>query len=1474
MSDGTKPWEKYTKANKPWEKYGNKNEQPVLSEEAPVAQKEPVVDKKKDYLDPASLKDSLLQGKSDAIAQNTVDTQKQYITPELQKKMDDNKLANEEWAKYAAEQKAELEKDLPWFVPEEDGFIKSAYNAFKYAIPASLSGAEAGGTVDLTGDLEKQLDLYNKISLGEIPIRGEFNGADTKLGSLPISQAPDYGAYKRDMGSYPKTVADVIEWKKGQIKVAKEKSMAAVVKSLGLTEKLSYVETPPDFTEGGDFGMDLKKALGSQIPQIGLSVLLPGFGSYLQEQGNMYVSNMTQAAAKLYGKDISSLTDQELNAFMSSEEGERILNESQVYGGASASLDAIGIGKMFSWFRGGAKQLLKNSVRQKGTRIVEGMLVEMTTELGQDELGAASMASATNEAYSPNPNINTAITAIVTSGAIGTTNAVLTRGPINRVSENPTDVSTSDATAVVETGNLEVDADVAKETAEIDRIVDTLNGIRDYTNSPSYTRNGESITASQALWRINRGDLEGLEIKNDIEIENKLKEKAKDGKVNNDQQGQSESVAGEVLQDNVRTEPDVEGDDAQISVTRDESSALSSFDLADLEDMLDASEASGDVETIKAIRDELKNRNKNPKTYVEKQQEEFVKSEEARLQEEETALRATETNFQTQARLESEARKKDLEETNNKVSNKIGEEVINEDDQTTTSDDSTTEAVKEDLKDAKAVTEEELAAFSSIDVENKAIADAQEITKQGMKTVGNKKTRRDTGTTSALDSFTLSFEGFINTISATSGKTRAWLGTNFTQVIDRIAAGKIANEMNVASVIKKYKDNKDFNPYKVGFYSVLNREGLDLDVKVQHILRSLDNQLTSAVRKGSKTAVKEAMDRRVLAEEVIKGYINGENTLNESENSFYNEGIEHLKDKRTKWTSGAKQVLNKAIETHNNYWGRVVEGSINNEDLQDFSVEGLLKDDSLTRMIEGQIGNQVSKRSEELEGPGNSFYNFNAFETLAKVSNDLETDNLMIPEVVRWKTLLKSDEFKELTGGRQFEMHQEFKRRLIGAINKLKEKSTRDKDGTRVTAFGKDYDLTAVSRLTSDIMQAQLSSPKHLFAQSLPSVMTGTLRAFLSGNPMAVVKAMKGMFTTSDTQLKEKIPSLFTRKHMLDAIGEMLDKSDRKASKRKISYFLHKGDYMGSKFQTLIEYYIENPNAKDLDSDFDSEAMANAMLTQAVTQGSNTLANAPMSYRDPKVWQKFLLPFTMMNFNMSRQLFGSLASGQLMESKYRRAALAYSIGNVVIFRAVVELYAEALDEASDFVMGENEEDEEDVTASKFSKKLLVQSILESTSLSQVPLVAEASDAGGQILMEWALGDDYNPKKDRVDYPGSNTKALGMLESQQMEMTKMFKSMINAAETGDEEAGLYALAQASQLYMTMASGSHFFTSFGPGYGITLETMKQAKKSMKEGFDQSVKEARKLEKKMENDPRLKQRIYGKKVDQKKTKYRLYN
>jgi hypothetical protein len=242
-----------------------------------------------------------------------------------------------------------------------------------------------------------------------------------------------------------------------------------------------------------------------------------------------------------------------------------------------------------------------------------------------------------------------------------------------------------------------------------------------------------------------------------------------------------------------------------------------------------------------------------------------------------------------------------------------------------------------------------------------------------------------------------------------------------------------------------------------------------------------------------------------------------------------------------------------------------------------------------------------------------------------------------------------------------------------------------------------------------------------------------------------------------------------------------------------------------------------------------------------------------------------------MNFNMSRQLFGSLASGQLMESKYRRAALAYSIGNVVIFRAVVELYAEALDEASDFIMGENEEDEEDFTASKFSKKLLVQSILESTSLSQVPLFADGADAGGQVLMEWVLGDEYNPKKDRVDYPGSNAKALGMLQSQSDEMYKMIGNLIKAADSGDEEAGLYALAQASQLYMTMASGSHFFTSFGPGYGITLEVMKAAKKSMKEGFDQSVKEARKLN----NDP-LTKKYNNNNINSstKEKKYNLYN
>lgn len=298
-----------------------------------------------------------------------------------------------------ARQKIELEKPE---VFRGEGFTASAYNAINYAMPASFTGfmtAEKTKEIDFK---QKYLEKLREQDPDEV-LDDRSDIGTMNLFGLEIPTTPQsFMKMIKGEENAKESVSDRIKRVEKDISDQQSRQLKFLSNSLELSEKLSLIETPVDFTDGITF-MEIRKLLGSQLPQMATAVLLPMAGSYVQEFGNMYVDNVAAVAAKENNLKEGQASVDQMIKVINSDKGNEIINKSSIAGAASASLDMIGIGALGKVFNPLLKGTVKKGLKDTGKKAIKDWLVsaaiEGVTEGVQGNIGEYSKANLTGEDF-------------------------------------------------------------------------------------------------------------------------------------------------------------------------------------------------------------------------------------------------------------------------------------------------------------------------------------------------------------------------------------------------------------------------------------------------------------------------------------------------------------------------------------------------------------------------------------------------------------------------------------------------------------------------------------------------------------------------------------------------------------------------------------------------------------------------------------------------------------------------------------------------------------------------------------------------------------------------------------------------------------------------------------------------------------------------------------------------------------------
>jgi len=463
----------------------------------------------------------------------------------------------------------------------------------------------------------------------------------------------------------------------------------------------------------------------------------------------------------------------------------------------------------------------------------------------------------------------------------------------------------------------------------------------------------------------------------------------------------------------------------------------------------------------------------------------------------------------------------------------------------------------------------------------------------------------------------------------------------------------------------------------------------------------------------------------------------------------------------------------------------------------------------------------------------------------SKGIRDLATDVHLAPAIYKMKQILKSPELEQTIG---IENVQEFQQRLQYFINNVK-------------GFNRPGNLfEKISRKAiGNIKGAMLSDPGQLFKQFVPGLVG--LFSVYGLKPGAIARGMKMYFQASNDWIRENAPELYVRQQSMDHLIEsslVKAKGERVSARAAINTWLNVSDFAISKLLFLTEYASRGGTIENTDS----KALNEAAIAQARAQSTNTLATAPRQFVNQNILLQYLMPFTMMPLNISRQIFRNLDPTKLGNSD-RRKMLAFGVANIVVFQAVSQLVIEGYDEIADALWGEDEEDERydadsaDGLAKLLSdeemyKKVAIKSAMDAAiGWAPEPISAIANQyAFDPVRQGWMNEDDVEDPSLQIYYGGGDhwLDGLGVVGSWIDDAHKATQAMAVAIESEDEEAYRYAMAYLMEVNATI--GSRAFTKLGPSFGPFIRGVKEYKKSLKESFKEAKAEVKKAKKDKES------------------------
>lgn len=268
-----------------------------------------------------------------------------------------------------------------------------------------------------------------------------------------------YDKYSERDGAYRKISIPEAQSKLSELKKLINEDVVSITEKREESSKyqdpdasISKMFTPLGFT----------KLLGAQLPNLGVSVVLPVVGSYAQIYGDTYMTTLEQLAAKKFKVEAAEVTPDMMIDLI--ERGEDGMANSELSSAAGASLDVIGLGKIAGIVKGPLSGLIRNSVKkglQNGGRagvvkalnvtgqILSGAAFEGATEGGQSFIQQMGTGLALDKTWANSFN-SVDWNQILMEGTAG----ALIGGPISGITASGIKFNSNDVDAMIAENDL------------------------------------------------------------------------------------------------------------------------------------------------------------------------------------------------------------------------------------------------------------------------------------------------------------------------------------------------------------------------------------------------------------------------------------------------------------------------------------------------------------------------------------------------------------------------------------------------------------------------------------------------------------------------------------------------------------------------------------------------------------------------------------------------------------------------------------------------------------------------------------------------------------------------------------------------------------------------------------------------------------------------------------------------------------
>ena len=268
-----------------------------------------------------------------------------------------------------------------------------------------------------------------------------------------------YDKYSERDGAYRKISIPEAQSKLSELKKLINEDVVSITEKREESSKyqdpdasISKMFTPLGFT----------KLLGAQLPNLGVSVVLPVVGSYAQIYGDTYMTTLEQLAAKKFKVEAAEVTPDMMIDLI--ERGEDGMANSELSSAAGASLDVIGLGKIAGIVKGPLSGLIRNSVKkglQNGGRagvvkalnvtgqILSGAGFEGATEGGQSFIQQMGTGLALDKTWANSFN-SVDWNQILMEGTAG----ALIGGPISGITASGIKFNSNDVDAMIAENDL------------------------------------------------------------------------------------------------------------------------------------------------------------------------------------------------------------------------------------------------------------------------------------------------------------------------------------------------------------------------------------------------------------------------------------------------------------------------------------------------------------------------------------------------------------------------------------------------------------------------------------------------------------------------------------------------------------------------------------------------------------------------------------------------------------------------------------------------------------------------------------------------------------------------------------------------------------------------------------------------------------------------------------------------------------